>query len=368
MALRSALWLPSTSYAPEDDRLGMSALWLPSGSNTNLLQVRSGVVPRPANASARQPLQVYAAAGLTASVNAGQLVYAGANNATQGAYIVTNDAAATVTFQTADPTNPRIDVVYVLVQDTSEGDPANNTQLLVQKGTAAPTPVAPAIPAGAFPLANVQIRAATTSVLDTDITDRRVSTTTLGGELVCTSTTRPANPYLGQRIYTTDNDFHEWWDGGNWRIAQGQKVWAKTWPTSTTIYFVQSAAAATTSTVYTTPNINVEPNQAYEIEWLFYVHNGGASNGNGDSYLQVATNGSGTYTQKCRSGWIFTSAAAASWALGRKYIWKAGSSDLSAAFRFQVYYQGGSYDVLSDVNYEAFVSITATGKLSSQIQ
>lgn len=73
--------------------------------------------------------------------------------------------AQTVTLITADPTNPRIDRI-VLDRLTGTAEKVD--------GTAAVTPVAPAIPAGKVPVAQVLVAATVTTITNGDITDERV--------------------------------------------------------------------------------------------------------------------------------------------------------------------------------------------------
>lgn len=57
---------------------------------------------------------------------------------------------------------------------------------------------------------------------------------------VCTSTTRPANPFEGQMIYETDTDMVAIWNGSAWRYI------AATTPTNGTVLQVVTATTSTT--------------------------------------------------------------------------------------------------------------------------
>lgn len=202
------MWLPNTSYSPEDDRLSLGALWYP-GASSNPFDVRSGVL-RHGPTSGTGPLQVTAGSGgLVSNIAPGQAVYQENHGGTPGAYIVTNDATTTVTHDPAD-TQPRIDVIYVKVDSTDEGDLTSNTQPLIQKGVpAASNPAVPAVPSGTLPLSNVTVRANATSFIAGDYADARPFTTTRGGSLL--SAAAPTNPH----------DWQEWTDSG----AKQQKAW-----------------------------------------------------------------------------------------------------------------------------------------------
>lgn len=88
---------------------------------------------------------------------------------TQAMYDVLNDASVTLTVATADPTNPRIDTVYVAVQDSYYSGSNNQAVLGVVTGTPAPSPVATAAPSNSLVLAYVAVAANATSVVTGNI-------------------------------------------------------------------------------------------------------------------------------------------------------------------------------------------------------
>ncbi|MBU2703186.1 hypothetical protein Ga0466249_004322 [Sporomusaceae bacterium BoRhaA] len=65
---------------------------------------------------------------------------------------------------TADATNPRIDLIYV----------STTGVVSYLQGTAAVTPVAPTLPSGGFSLANIAVAAGTTTITNSNITDIRI--------------------------------------------------------------------------------------------------------------------------------------------------------------------------------------------------
>ncbi len=97
----------------------------------------------------------------------------GMNFTTQGMYDVLNDAAISVTIAAASAVNPRIDSVFIQVQDTFYGDAADQVIIGVVTGVPAATPVAPAIPDNALLLANVAVAANATSIVAANISDQR---------------------------------------------------------------------------------------------------------------------------------------------------------------------------------------------------
>jgi hypothetical protein len=130
----------------------------------------------------------------------------GSEAGSQGAYGVLNDADVTLSITAAHPTLPRIDIVAFKVQDTQYSGATNSCSLVVVTGTAAGSPTAPAAPANSIVLANVAIAAAVSSIVNANITDKRVWLAGAGGVMVCTSGTRPASGTVGvgQLIYESD--------------------------------------------------------------------------------------------------------------------------------------------------------------------
>jgi len=92
----------------------------------------------------------------------------------QGMYFILNDAAYTVTITTSDATNPRIDVIYVNVPDTSYAGITDTPVIAVATGfpaAGATYPAnAPSIPANSLALAWVMVNANATSITTTNIT------------------------------------------------------------------------------------------------------------------------------------------------------------------------------------------------------
>ncbi len=91
----------------------------------------------------------------------------------QGDYFALNDAPVTVTVATSDPTNPRIDAVYVAVNDSFYSGSLNTAVVGVVTGTPAVTPSAPPIPTNALLLATVAVAANATVISSGNVTDAR---------------------------------------------------------------------------------------------------------------------------------------------------------------------------------------------------
>jgi len=96
----------------------------------------------------------------------------------QGLYLCPNSTARVVALDAADATNPRIDLIVLQVLDQPLGDSVTQVQVRAVTGTPAGSPVAPALPTGAIPLARVAVAAAPTgnTIVNANITDLRKST------------------------------------------------------------------------------------------------------------------------------------------------------------------------------------------------
>ena len=178
MALRTPpSWLQNGSHTAENDRLtATSTLWNSAGITDygNLL-----VTP-------------LATPGMGVQIANGGALIAGSQTSTQGFYIAYNDASVTVSISTANPTNPRIDLVVVTVQDAFYGGTANNQVLFqVVTGTPASSPVAPSAPNNSLILAQVAVAAGATVINSGNITDLR--TLASFADTVTTATNTLAN-------------------------------------------------------------------------------------------------------------------------------------------------------------------------------
>lgn len=163
MALRTPpSWLQNGSHPAENDRLTMQAIWATTGivNSTSLL------------VTANSPL------GMSVLVEDGWCVIIGDYQANMGVYTVYNDATVTLVIATADPTNPRIDLVCATVQDSYYTGSADDVILQVITGTPASSPVAPALPDNSISLATVTVGPGVGQINSGNITDTRVLTTT----------------------------------------------------------------------------------------------------------------------------------------------------------------------------------------------
>jgi len=154
-------WLQNGSHPAENDRLTTQALWATTGIiNSSSLAV-----------TANSPV------GMSVRVASGWAAIVGTTQANMGTYVGYNDAQVTLTVTTADPTNPRIDLVCMTVNDSYYSGSSNNVVLQVVAGTPAGSPVAPTLPDNSISLATIAVAAAATQINSGNITDTRVLVT-----------------------------------------------------------------------------------------------------------------------------------------------------------------------------------------------
>ncbi|MGW2371654.1 hypothetical protein [Kitasatospora sp. NPDC001683] len=139
-------------------------------------------------------LLVSAGAGMTVSVQPGSYVVPNTATPTAGGYVSTLASSATLTVQTADPSNPRIDIIVAYVSDVGTSSSFGAVQIIT--GVAAATPSTPAAPANSITLSKLTVPAAATSITSGMLADQRPFTTTTGGILVAPKGT--VTGYAGQ--------------------------------------------------------------------------------------------------------------------------------------------------------------------------
>jgi hypothetical protein len=155
-------WLQAGSYPAQYDRINQQALY----ATTGIIGSTSLAV------TANSP------AGMSVRVASGWAAIIGTTTTDMGVYSLYNDALATLTITTADPTKPRIDLVCATVRDAFYSGAFNDVIFQVIAGTPAGSPVAPALPANSISLATVAVGAAVTQINTGNITDTRVAVTT----------------------------------------------------------------------------------------------------------------------------------------------------------------------------------------------
>jgi len=190
---------------------------------SSLVNGRAGIFSE----TAFQVRQRSVGADASVDVKSGALLVAGTEGANQGFYHIINDKDLNVSRPQPPTTNlSRLDTVIVRVRDSvfssgqgPDGEIYNDAQVVWVAGVpTSGTPAAPDIDAlgyeNYYRLANVSVPAGspTTPTTSSNITDLRISSTIanqnqvslVGGISLCTSTSRPSSPRLGQVIWEED--------------------------------------------------------------------------------------------------------------------------------------------------------------------
>jgi hypothetical protein len=151
-----------------------ATMWsLPSGDGGgSVMNVQGGVV-------GGTGLSVIQASGMTVGVGAGSFVVPNTASAIAGGYRSTMANGGVLTVATADPSNPRTDIVVAAVND--EGTSASSGSVQIITGTPAASPSVPTAPANSITLAQIAVAAAATSITSANITDLRPYTVAAGG-------------------------------------------------------------------------------------------------------------------------------------------------------------------------------------------
>jgi hypothetical protein len=154
-------WEQNASHPAENDRLTTQALWATTGiiNDASLAVTQNSPV------------------GMSVRVASGWAAIVGTTQALMGTYVAYNDATVVLTITTANPSNPRIDLICATINDSYYSGIDDNVVFQVIAGTPASSPVAPSLPANSIALAQVSVPAAATSITNANIGDLRVVVT-----------------------------------------------------------------------------------------------------------------------------------------------------------------------------------------------
>lgn len=154
-------WEQNASHPAENDRLTTQALWATTGiiNDASLAVLQNSPV------------------GMSVRVSSGWAAIVGTTQALMGTYVAYNDATVVLTITTANPSNPRIDLICATINDSYYSGSTDNVVFQVIAGTPANSPVAPSLPANSIALAQVTVPAAATSITTSNIGDLRVLVT-----------------------------------------------------------------------------------------------------------------------------------------------------------------------------------------------
>lgn len=162
MVQRTPLYLTLPSdWQPVDDRLAIRDL--------------CDGIPGVYGAGDLKVTQRGAGANMSIDAAAGAVAIAGTEVAFQGFYRCASTAVENIVIEAANATNPRRDLIVAYIQDKEYSGSTNSESawLDVVKGTAASSPVDPAVPANGIAIARVAVAANATSVTNANITDLR---------------------------------------------------------------------------------------------------------------------------------------------------------------------------------------------------
>lgn len=189
-----------------------------------------GVFPGDANVATitdYQATQATPSANMTVLVQSGQ---AQVHRTLGGPYIGTSTAPFSVTIGAAN-TNPRIDYVVMRFRDLGidgVGSSAQTYQPVVLPGTPSGSPSEPvaSLTDGDVLIAAVTVRANTLSILNSDISDRRLFDTARGGIYPMSAADTRNGAYPGHVRYNMNTKAYEGWDGTAWQVIASPTVWS----------------------------------------------------------------------------------------------------------------------------------------------
>lgn len=225
----------SNGNTAQSFRYAAGALSQPAPNQT--FQWAPGVYPGDSNGTTitdYQVTQTSPSASMGVLVQPGQLLV---NRSSGGPYIGTSNTAFNVTIP-ASNTNPRIDYVIMRVRDFGiDGVSAavRTYDAVVLSGTPGGSPAEPVsqLTDGDIVLAAITVRANTTTILNSDISDRRLFIAAQGGIYPVTSSDTRIGAYPGHTRYNITTGATEQWNGLAWVIIASPAVWSSWTPTLT---------------------------------------------------------------------------------------------------------------------------------------
>lgn len=229
-------------------RYGLGALSQPAPAQT--FQWATGIFPGDSNGTTitdYQVTQTSPSATMGVLVQPGQLVV---NRSLGGPYFGTSNAAFNVTIPAAN-TNPRIDYVVMRVRDLGVDGVSSAVQTyaaVVLSGTPAGSPSEPVsqLTDGDVLLAAITVRGSTTSILNSDISDRRVFVSAQGGIYPLSSVDTRNGAYPGHVRYNMNTGAYEGWNGTAWVVIAAPATWSS-WTPSLTYAGAGGVSAGTVS-------------------------------------------------------------------------------------------------------------------------
>jgi len=233
VAVRDPLFVAGVDQ--QEARAGLAALWTPGST---AVKGKTGLRPGPGN-----PGAVTATGTPDANIHVAPFaaVIDDSRATNGGTYLLVSDTTVDLNVfggpygAPAHASLARNDLVIAYLPDTFYGD-ANSTPIVrTVVGTPSGSPADPSLPAGTYPnaitLYRVRVNAGATTINSGNLTDLRPTwTVAIGGMLpVASQTARNAltGLYDGHKIWRTDRDWCEVYDGAAWRV-QGVPIVANT--------------------------------------------------------------------------------------------------------------------------------------------
>jgi hypothetical protein len=263
-------YIQAGTYSARLDRLSRAAS-MTADHTSGALAIRGGVRPTPSSTGLQVTQRASPAMFVTVAAGVG---FVPAQSSVGGCYTVNNDASYDVAIAASHATLGRRDLICARVYDAEYSGASNIWGLEAITGTPAGSPVLPATPSGAIPLAQVQVNANVSTITNASITDLRTYTTALGGTIPCLSTARPATPYEGMAIYETNNNLPKWFNGSTW------EGWSDADYLTTSDLASYLSANNYITASYLTSNNYLTQNNLDALTWSNYTPIWGASSSN----------------------------------------------------------------------------------------
>lgn len=138
-------------------------------------QVLSGIIGAPGitSANAYRITQTTPSPTMNVVVEAGSAYVQGTDQVGQGIYHVFNEDSFVLNITASDTNNSRIDLIYIKIYDSEISGTQNMATIEILQGTPSSSPVSPALPTSALPLARVLVPANANAIVSGNITDIR---------------------------------------------------------------------------------------------------------------------------------------------------------------------------------------------------
>lgn len=242
-------WLQAGSYPARNDRLGAitSGLYYSGFSidESAPLRPRQGV--RPSYQGYQLKARAAATPNMTVTVSAGICWVDNHDITGYGTYTLVNDADVTLTVAPAGGAGQyRKDSVCFSVYDAETAGAVSEARLEIIQGpyaASAGATVRGTLPPNCIVLADIAIAPSQTSVSNSNLTDPRNFTASLGGIASIPSTIAPDHPHPGQMWYQPDTDTFRYGTS-----AGAVKNLAPDWQSYTPVWSGLSALGSSTST------------------------------------------------------------------------------------------------------------------------